>query len=598
MGARVPPVEAAVAAGAVELLPARLRKRLEGVVDKARGWAVSEGDEGSVRIAVDDETAVVLRPGPGGTVTDGEAVTCSCLLAPACLHRAAVLSIAPLAETTPAPEAVEGEARTEGEAEAGSAEGGASAGDQVPAAQRGAAAALWDAGVAALCAGAAAASLARAALLHAAHAARLAGLHRPAASAVRVARRLAEAREGDSAFRLGELTQDLAALLDEARTVREAEDAAAAREAVGTARRTYEQAGSLRLYGLFTEPVVTASGYAGATAYAVTGEGAIRTVSVVQPGGPERVAPSAGARVPGGAALNLRQLGRGAGLIMTGTTLTGDGRVGGGASVRSVAATGAGWEQAPLDGLWARPVAAQVRAALAWQAEPVDGRPAGGDLLFLTGTVTSLGGLPALAVHPGPGSAAEDAPGPVVVLHTPDERPELPYTANLRALAGRRGAAIRLIARLVPDRPAGVAALALCPAGGEPVDLGLDRLIPGRLGGGPDGPHEVAGRPLALPPVEWDLLSRTVARTALGGRAVAAAAADPALPRRLRTAGLPTAGACADALTTATRARHADALGTMLPADPDAFALAWLTAALYVSATAREFTAEAWAATG
>ena len=598
MGMTLPPVSGEAAAEAVAGLPERLRKRLDAAVGKAAGWPVARGEDGTVRVAVDAETTVVIVLSAGGTVTSAGAVTCSCLLAPACLHRAAVLAAAPLAEEgEPAavtPEAVEAVAGGP-EADSGSAPGDPGAEDSrpVPEGQRRAAEALWTAGVAALCAGAAAGALPRTRLLHAAHTARLAGLHRPAASAVRVARRLTEARNGDSAFRLGELTEDLAALLDEARTVREAPDAAAAKDAAGTARRTYEPAGSLRLYGLCTEPLVTASGYAGAATYVVESGpgGGLRSVAVVQPGGPERVVASAAARVPGGAALSLRQLGRGGGLIVTGATVTDDGRVGGGATVRSVAATGATWYEPPLDGLWARPVAEQVAAALAWRDTPADRRPSGADLLFLSGTVTSLDGLPALALD-----GSGDGSGRTVVLHAPDERPELTYSENLRVLARHPGASVRLVGRLAPDRPTGVTALALCAAatGSTPVDLGLDRLVPGRLGPADPAAAEL-GTPLPLPPVEWDLLSRTVARTVSGGRALTAAAADPALPARLRAVGLPTAAACAEALTGAARARRSDALGAMLPADPETFATVWLATALYVAAAARDFTTTAWA---
>ncbi|WP_329131791.1 hypothetical protein OG552_11200 [Streptomyces sp. NBC_01476] len=580
----LPPVTAGAAGEAAELLPGRLRKRLDGAVGKAGGWVVRAGD-GEVVVAVDAETTVTLTLSPAGTVATAGAVRCDCLLAPACLHRAAVLAAAPLADEE---EEEEGDGPGEEGSDARSKAAGETgerpadpdpdspAGGPASDAMREAAAALWTAGVTALCAGANASALPRTALLHAAHSARLARLHRPAASATRVARRLGEARAADSAFRLGELVADLAALLAEARAVA-AGDAALA----GAARRTYQPAGPLRLYGLFTEPVVTASGYGGAVTHLATAEGEVRTVGVVAPGGVERVDASAGAGVPGGAALTLRQLGRGGGLIATGATVTEDGRIGGGAGLRTVGAGGAGWFEPPLDALWRRPAAAQVAAAVA--------RPEGDGLLFLSGTVTRLDGLPALALAGG---------GPVVVLHAPDARPELAYTANLRRLAGLSGAAVRLIGRLAPDRPRGVVALAL----GTPdrtVDLGLDQL-PAALATAAAGPAAPPSGsplplPLPLPPVEWDLLSRTVARTVAGGRAVAAVAADPALPGRLRAAGLPTAAACAAALSAAARARRPDALGAMLPADPDAFATAWLAAAVYLSAAARDFTTAAWA---
>lgn len=628
----LPPVSPAAAAGAAAELPPRLHKRLPGMVDKALSWPVSRA-EGAVAVRVAPDTEVRLALSAAGTVASASDVTCSCLLAPACLHRAAVLAAAPLAE--------EQEAEPGEEPAAGAPEEPGPAQPLLGPDAHQAADALWSAGVAALTQGVTASALPRTRLLHAAQAARLAGLHRPAASATRVARRLTEARtplpgpgaslgpapEAAAAHRLADLTADLAALLDEARAIRESaarpEDAGAgarAREVAGRPRRTYEPTGTTRLYGLCTEPVVTASGYAGAIAHLTTAAGELRTIAVVLPGPPAQARATVGTRIPGGAALTLAELGRAAGLMVTGATLTEDGRIGGGSRLRSVAAPGAGWYEDPLDAWWRRPVAEQVTAALAAFDTPEDRRPSGADLLFLEGTVVRHRGRAALVLDGG-GLPA----GPLVTLHAPDERPELAYAENLRLLADRPGAHVRVIGRLAPDRPTGVTALAMAAPGGKPYQLGLDRLPPVALATGgprgadrghPEGLHrpDHPGAPalpatgpvrsgpatavgLPLPPAAWDLLGRAVARTVAGGRALAAAAVDPALPGRLGAVGLPTAAACARSLAEATRARHADALGTLRPADPDAFATAWLAAALYVTASARVFSATAWAGT-
>ncbi|MGW1884851.1 hypothetical protein [Streptomyces sp. NPDC001970] len=647
----LPPVATSVAATALDPLPTRLRKRVDGAVAKAAHWSVEPvepaspdgeagGDGQAVVVRVADDTAVTLRITAGIVATADDAV-CSCLLAPACVHRAAVLSLCPLAED-PVPgadtEAGAGAgADTEAEAgadagagsEAGSgSESGAGAGadteagadagagsesesgpgvrEEVPATADpahgrggadgadGAAAAdaapapggqepdgepsalhaLARAGTRVLLDGVAGAgAVVRGELLRAAHSARLAGLTLPAAGAVRIARRLGEARSGDPAFRLAELSADLAELLGLVRQPGLART---------PARRAYRPTGPLRLYGLFTEPVVTASGYAGATTYALAADGSLRTLSDVAPGGPERAARASGSPVPGGCALSLRELGAGAGVILTSPTVSADGRIGGGGRVRSVRASGAGWHDTPLAALWARPPVEQLAAALDWSAAPVESRTAGGDLLFLDGTVT------------GAGFAVTD--GPTVVLLAPDERAELPYAENLRLLAARPGTPLRLIARLAPDRPGAVRALAAAWTGrdGEAVraDLGLRRLNRSHI------PEAVPDRaPPAAPPelpVELDLLRRAVDRTVAGGRPVTAASADAELPRRLRAVGLATGAACADALLASAAARRHDALGRLLPADPEAFAEAWLSASLYVSAATKSLLLSAW----
>ncbi|MFE4830459.1 hypothetical protein [Streptomyces sp. NPDC056672] len=601
----LPPVTAAVAAAALDLLPARLRKRVDGAVAKAAGWPVEPHPDG-VLVRVADDTAVTLRVTAGIVAADDHAV-CSCLLAPACLHRAAVLSSAPLAMDAPlATEEVKEEEKEEERQESGEHDGrsGERAGAGSPPVvgeaaltpvQSTALDALRDAVTAVLVAGiAGSGAVHRAELLHAAHSARLAGLHRPAATAVRIARLLAEARSDDPAFRLSTLSTELAELLDLVRRPA---------EALSPARRSYRPEGPLRLYGLFTEPVVTASGYAGATVYALAPDGTLRTVSDVAPGGPERALQASGTPVPGGCALPLRELGDGGGVILTAPTVSPDGRIGGGGQVRSVRAGGAGWYETPLAALWERPPAGQLAAALRRLSEPADTRAAGGDLLFLDGMCAEAG----FAV----------SGGPTLRLSAPDERPELPYAENLRLLAGRPGLALRLIARVVPDRPDRVHVLAASWTGhdGESVraDLGLRRLhrsdipavpvpvpapAPAGAGGtgGAGGAAPAVSVPAAPPalPVELDLLRRAVDRAVAGGRAVTAVSADGELPRRLRTVGLTAGAELVRSLAEAAADRRHDVLGRLLPADPRGFALAWLAAAVYASAAAESLLLAAW----
>ncbi|MGW1980547.1 hypothetical protein [Streptomyces sp. NPDC001889] len=421
----------------------------------------------------------------------------------------------------------------------------------------------------------------RAEVLHAAHSARLAGFPLPAAAAVRVARRLTEAQGNDPAFRLSELTAELTGLLD---LLDRPDDAAA------PPRRSYQPAKPLRLFGLFTEPVVTASGYAGATAYGCAPDGTLHTVSDIMPGPPARAVRASGSPLPGGCALPLREWGDGGAVILTDPTVSPDGRIGAGAGVRSVRAAGAAWHEPPLDALWRRPPADQLTAALDWSAEPAGVRRAGGDLLFLTGTVTAEG-------------FRADG-GPVLRLLAPDERAELAYAENLRLLASRPGLRLRLIARLAADRPGAVRALAAAWTGhdGEQVraDLGLRRLNRSLIPAPPPAPATPTAPsppPPALP-MELDLLRRAVDRAVAGGRAVTAASADGELPRRLGAAGLATGAECARALAERAADRRHDGLGRLLPADPDAFATAWLAASLYVSAATRALLPAAWSAGG
>ncbi|MFG2328501.1 hypothetical protein ACGFMM_02645 [Streptomyces sp. NPDC048604] len=581
MTTALPPVAAEVAAAALDLLPARLRKRVDATVTKAAAWPVEPAADGpGVRVLAAEDTTVTLTT-TDGVVATADAAVCTCLLAPACLHRAAVLSAAPLAADqepavaeepaeTPTPPALPEDAT------APVPDQGIPAGPSP--AQLHALGALQQVGERVLAAGVGGTgAVVRAELVRAAHGARVAGLHRAAAVGLRIAQRVAEARADDPGFRLDALAADLAELFTLA--LRPA-------DAAGTARRAYRQAGQLRLTGLFTEPVVTASGYAGVATYALAPDGTPYTLADVRPGGPERVPQAAAAPVPGGCALSLRELGDGGGVLMTAPAVSHDGRVGGGAGVRSVSVQGTGWSEEPAAALWRRPPAEQFAS--------VDTEGPGEGLLFLDGTLTSSG----LAV----------TDGPTVALYAPDERPELPYAENLRLLAAHPGLRIRLIARVVPGRPGGVHALAAqwTDRTGAPLraDLGLRRIHradlpdpadPGDPADSADAdPPATPSAPVPALPLELELLRRAVERAVAGGRAVGAAG-DADLPRRLRAVGLGTGAECARALRDTAADHRPDALGRMVPADPTAYARAWLTAAVYVAAATRSCLAAAWA---
>ncbi|MFI2435393.1 hypothetical protein [Streptomyces sp. NPDC018693] len=596
MTAQLPPVAASVTAELVAALSPRLRKRLDTGVAKltARPVAV-DGD--TVRIAVDDETELVLHA-PGGAVTDPDAIRCGCLLAPDCLHRAAAASAAPVAEADAAPGAgspadkpQRQELPGEAEAEAAAPNRGSAAETATPiqrnaaesatSAECAAAEAVREAAAAVLEAGAdGAGAVLQAQLLRAAHTARLAGLHRAAASAVSVVTAVRAARSGDPAYRLDDL---VAALRDVLFVGRRVPDAAGPELTAlrGTVRQPYTPDGSLRLYGLFSEPVLTATGYAGAVTWTADADGRLLTVSDVAPGGPGRATGAADRAVRlGDTALTHRELSR-AGLAVSGATVSPTGRLGAGAGVRAVRAAGASWTEPPLDRLWAVPVAEQVTRALSGAH----------DLLFLD--VTLLGAAREAAGDCLPADCA-GLPLRLTVAH---DHPALPHRDNLRLLAQARGARLRVVARLTPaERPrARLLAVEHPTVAGSRVDLGLDRLAradlpaPAATPPGPDGP---LGDEAPL-----HLLRRRVRQAVSGGRRVLALpGGGTGDSRRLRTLGLATAGDLLDDLHAASADRTRDVFGRLLPTDRARFSRAWLAAALYTAEVDKALCAAAWGA--
>ncbi|MEU3661110.1 hypothetical protein AB0E77_15345 [Streptomyces sp. NPDC032940] len=444
--------------------------------------------------------------------------------------------------------------------------------------QRDAAVALWAAAAAVLEAGTdGAGAVAQAELLHAAHTARLAGLPRAAGLAVAVVTAVRAARSADVAYRLTDLT---AALRDVLLLAQRLPDAGGPELTAlrGNARQPYTPKGSLRLYGLFSEPVLTATGYAGAVTWTADATGRLHTVSDVAPGGAGRATGAAdrGVRI-GDTTLTHRELSR-AGLVVSGATVSPTGRLGAGAGVRAVRASGAAWHAEPLDRMWAVPVAEQVSRALTTDQ----------DLLFLdvtlTGTVREAAGECLVA----------DCAGLTVRLAAAHDDPALPHRDNLRLLATAGGCRLRVVARLTPA-PFPRALLLAVSHPTDPdarVDLGLDRLrradLPAHTvpaaGSGPDADEA---------PVH--LLRRRVHQAVSGGRRVLAfpGGRDADGPR-LRRNGLGTAADLLDGLHAAAADRTRDPFGRLLPADTGRFALAWLAAAVYAQEVDRALCAAAW----
>ncbi|MFJ8435247.1 hypothetical protein ACIQ9P_28525 [Kitasatospora sp. NPDC094019] len=660
---RWPAVRPEVVAEVVAGLSARLQKRLDGAAAKLAERPVERVGE-DWRIAVDEETELVLHA-PGGVVATSGDVRCGCLLAPACVHRAAAVTVCPLADGEPPAEPVE---RTERPGQPGApgqpgpvAPGGeppASAaaglpdgpqGDDPPAgalgaAERAAVDQLHRVGSAVLAAGVGGAgAVLQAELLRAAHRARLAGLHRPAAAAVAVVTRIRAARSGEPDHRLADLVAGLRELLGLTAALAAAAAAGTAGPGVaalrGAARQAYAPAGALRLYGLFSEPVLTAT-HAGVLTWAVDAGGGLHTMAEIMPhadaaaAAPQAVGAGNRAVRLGDATLSHREFTR-AGLAVQGATRSAAGRLGAGASVRAVRAVGTAWTAEPAARLWAEPPAAQVARALGAAALPPEVRPAGGELLFLD--VTLLGAVPY-----GPGGEPRllaDCGGVVLALRAAHDHPGLAHRGNLALLATAPGLRLRVIGRLersarpelrllaIGEPPAArpaeappqdVRPLAVRPPSVLPapsdlsvpslalpadragrVNIGLERLQTADLA----LPAVGAALPPAVPPTgalppatPVHLLARRVEQAVTGGRAVLALGTGAARGDgvRLRSAGLATAASLLEGLLGAAVDQPRDVFGRVVADDHDDFAAAWSAAAWYEEELASALCATAW----
>ncbi|MEH0970700.1 hypothetical protein V6U77_06130 [Micromonospora sp. CPCC 205546] len=619
---RLPPVLPAVAAAAVAALPPRLHRRLDATVARLAGAPVGPVD-GGVSIDCGPEALVTLTPGPTGAVSDPGQARCSCLLTPRCLHRTAVLLACPVADPAahPGPAASTATASTPDRTGAPSGRTGKAAGaagrgsGATPTkAQRAAADALWRAGAAVLAAGVpAAGAVPQAELLRAAHGARLAGLPRAESAALRAVRGLRAHRGRQNGHRLAELVDVLHDLLFVAGRLAAGDPDPAL---VGVLRRAYQPDGTLEVYGVCREPVISATGYAGVVTHLLSADGRQLSFGDVKPGGPERARDCARAVTEMGAvAVNHAVLARG-GLRITGTTVSPDGRLGAGKGVRATPLTGGDWSTGPLAHLFDRPLAEVVAAQLATD-DPEDPARAGSALVGGDLVVVGAVGDQVLAreLAPATDAGAERAPmpdGPVIRLVAVDSHPVLAHVANLRRLASRPGLRIRVVGRLDPDRASTLRPLAVGAVPGAAAtlrlpadwhgraDLGYDDIQGGHLP--PRDPAAAAGvvsavgaDAVAESPL-WQVRRLVELAVSGGRRAVAEAARGTGLAGPLRRAGFTTAAALTTALADESDRQGRDTFGRRTDPDPDRYAWAWLAAATHLAATERELIRSSWTA--
>ncbi|MEV6205499.1 hypothetical protein [Kitasatospora sp. NPDC051914] len=616
---RLPPVAPEVLAAAVESLTSRLRKKLDATVEQYAALPLAPGPDGAgVSVRCGEDTVVTLLPGPAGTVAEEGQAQCSCLLAPRCLHRAAVLGCCPIADPPAAGAAPQaGSAEAEGGAPAAEeAAGQAPAAAEPPApvrptpAQVRAADDLWAAAAAVLAAGVpAAGAVPQAELLRAAHTARLADLHRAEAAALRVVRGLRSARARYSSHRTADLAAALRELLLTTALLR---SGPADPALLGTARRAYKPGGALRVHGVFREPVLTATGYGGVVTHLVTEDGRWLSVADIKPGGPARARGAGTAPVSvGSAALDHAGLSRG-GLLVSGATVSADGRLGSGRGVRANPVAGLGWGSGPVAALFSRPLAesAADRLADGPLADPEQTerlrRPVGCDLVVLGAEADCL-----LARELDRETGAPH--GPLVRLVAANRHPDLAHTANLARLAAHPGLRVRVLGRVEPDRAATLRPLAVAPVPGASAtlklppewqghaDLGYDLLqganFPSAEELAADGPV-VAAEPDPLDGSPLWRVRRQVELAVSGGRRAVAESARSGGARTdaaaLRRTGFRTAAELTTALAEEADRRQRDVFGRLGEASADRYAERWLAAAVHLTGAERELVRATW----
>jgi len=562
-----PQIRADLAAALTAAIPPRLVKKLDADPAIAERWTWSDGG------VVTDKGDTVSLAVEGGIVTG---IACSCLLAPKCLHVAAVVALLEPAIGEPAAGVV----------------------PDVPVAatsttnpyERAAAQRALHTLAGILASGAeASGALAQAELLRSIHACRTAGLHRLATTQTRALRSIRDLRADKPEFVLSILAADLRDALAVAHAISNGESSAAL---LGFARRDYEPIGNLRLRGVLTEAVIARSGYAGAITYLVDDKGRFYSRADISPGDASRAAGAydGGANI-GDAVLPHRELGR-SGLFVSDATASADGRLGAGQRVRAVRASEPSlWSQ--LDARFATPLADQLAALAARDADPDELRPAGWDLIFVDGIVVGGAG--------GVGIVVDQTP--ILFTSKLDHR-ALATRDNLAVLSRAAGLHARAIGRARIGTPRELELLAIGPAPGETrftmpdawhgrANLHYDRLSVLALGAAP----ELA---VITPPPSDDLLSplrRRVERAVLGGTGTLPTHAIGELEREARVLADCALRGGAEVLRDLAALAHdatRSTAGTRRGIDRSTFARAWLRAALYEDAARRRLSVASW----
>lgn len=573
--------------------PTRLQKRLDRQPDAANAWKWQQIENRWEVAAVEEQ--VVLKSDPVASVTD---VACSCLLGPRCFHVLATLSVLDITDC------VDGAGITADDplpSEDDGATDHSSAETTLSASQSAAAHDMFEQCSAILATGMrATGTVLQSRFLRAIHECRAEGLHRLASAALRVMHNVRRLRQNDDSFDSESAEQDLLEALEVAWRLGNATSVATP-EVVGAARRRYTQVNSLKLHGLCSEPLLTRSGYAGVVTYMVGEDGWICSLSDIQPGDASRIlqAWKSGVSVAG-LAISHRDLSRQC-LLVSKATRSPDGRLGGASSAQAVTVPGSGWDAAPIAAAFRKPLAEQLDDCFQRQRIPMAERPAGFDLVFVTGNVMGCNAAELII---------EQQAGFPLRLSISIDCDAIPFRENLTLLSRASGLRLQCVARVNFLRPGHLELLAIAPArfkDSEPIDseqkpmplndrpelrlgsstafhmdIGLDELQRSDLTRAEYQPVEVH-LPEPLDSLRDDVLSRWLRAIALGGRhavpsgSVTAAVRDAGmLKRRMK----PTAAALLLSLTRAAIGTHNDIMGVRFPADAQHLGTHWLAAAV------------------
>lgn len=448
MSDKRPTVSPDLIAALIELTPDRVRSRLDRMPNAAAEWSW-QATESAWSVDTGAETVTL----PHGHVVRVQQLACTCLLSPKCFH---VLACVTALEVTiveavpaegsddvepPAPDSDDDDDRLEPDEK-----------------QRRSASELVRSVAQLLQVGVANAGLVvQSGLLRAVHQCRADGLHRLANLGLRIVTGTGEFRSRAPTSDPAQLADDVADLLETGCHI--LGESPIAGFWIGTARRKQLAVRPRRLHGLFAEPIVTRSGFAGAAAYFLGEDDRIYTASEVRPGDVAlaRDAYLGGIEI-GSMIQPAKQLAR---TLYFGTDLTAsaDGRLGRGKGIKIAEQGRSSWRAEAIEARFRRSLLDQWNAVYAQASLPADVRRAGWDFVFLGGIVIGAAG-PELLL-------SSETTEPTIRIAIENEGDMLYYRENLRMLSHAPGLRLKLIGRMSLQDPTVVSALAVAPVEGD-----------------------------------------------------------------------------------------------------------------------------------
>lgn len=611
-----PSVDPLVLSSMLSAAPERLQKRLDREPKAADGWDWSH-EAGQWKIQAGEETVLVAS----GLVTEVSHVRCSCLLSPRCFHVLAVLNVCGLAEPNFEADdwgsADESAAWSPDDEISAQAESGflEPAESLTPGAIR-AAHQMEDSTARILATGLrSCGAVQQSQLLRAIHECRSEGLHRLAAGGLRLMTDIRQLQDHDEDFRSEAAVDDFREVLETGCNV--VRQCPTPIRWIGVARRQFVPVESQKLHSLFSEPILTRSGYAGVVTWLMADDGWIGSVSDVQPGDASRIPQAWQSGVTlAGLSLSHRALSQKCLLLSKGTR-SADGRLGGGESARAVPVDGKGWGATPVAAKYQIALAEQIRRAFEESDKPDFMKPAGSDLLFFDAIVMGYHEHELIVTVPN-----TDV---ILSLTTAMAEDVLCYRDSLTTLACAPGLMIRCIGRIERANAGRIQLLACSPpAGGlgsqtDVTDgemaerpqlvlpdgethrsIGLHRLEKTQLSQCEKWPVRVTMIPRKFTAASADeSLERWLRAIATGGRHAipqtqAGSAARDVV--KLRSQSRSAAAALLGSLTSATMATTTDIRGVRTADVPQQLAARWLAAAICSRATLRELQIHDWMA--